>query len=162
MALFALSPLFFAGIATRAFVPPAGAGASDGLLDVPAFATFLALVTGGVALFAALTYKRFPVPALLADDVQVGPAETTPLLAAPDAEHGAVPRPSNKAPHAHPATLRALAQTTDFWLLAVFCVLILGAVRASLLHTPHNSHPHTSRQRWSSRTSARSSRRSHI
>ena len=126
MALFALSPLFFASIATRALVPPGG----EGLLDVHAFSTFLALVIGGVALFAALTYKRFPVLPLVPadDDVQTAPLETTPLLANPDAEHGAVPPVASKAPHAHPETLRALAQTTDFWLLAVFCVLILGAV----------------------------------
>ncbi len=131
MALFALSPLFFASIATRAFVPPGG----EGLLDVPAFATFLALVTGGVALFAALTYKRFPVLPLVTDDdgLQTAPAETTPLLTNPDAEHGAVPSVPSKA--LHPETLRALAQNTDFWLLAVFCVLILGAVRAPLFST---------------------------
>ncbi|KAF8201667.1 hypothetical protein BJ912DRAFT_512334 [Pholiota molesta] len=122
MAIFALSPLFFSSIATHFFMD-----STTGLLDVVSFNTFLALVTGLVSVFVSVTLRQFPPPLIpeAESDTTTNDNiahETTPLLNS-DPEAAAI---ANGKPN-YPKTIGELVKTVDFWLVAIYCVFILGA-----------------------------------
>lgn len=123
MAIFALSPLFFSSIATHFFMD-----SMTGLLHVASFNTFLALMTGLVSIFVSITLRQLPPPVIPEANFDTATGdnsahETTPLLN-PDSEAAAI---VNGKPN-YPKTIGELIKTVDFWLVAIYCLFILGAV----------------------------------
>ena len=120
MALFGLSPLFLSVVATNFFIDPA-----TGLLNTSHFTTFLALLTGLVYILGFINLPRLKHSI---NQVQINseaveeniPQETSPLLAPTPPNH-LIMQPSNPS-------IMELLHGIDFWLLVVYCVLILGAV----------------------------------
>ncbi|TFK42691.1 major facilitator superfamily domain-containing protein [Crucibulum laeve] len=116
LALFGLSPLFLSFIASTFFTDP-----TSGLLIVSQYMAFLAVMTGCVNIFGVFALKCIPgVPNdKVSHPPQVDaeahlPEDTTPLL----------PPKSNKIVD---SSSLGLLKDTNFWLLAIFCVITLGA-----------------------------------
>lgn len=123
MALFGLSPLFFSTIASKFFTNPA-----TGILNVASYTNFIALFNS-IVYFAGFVFLQH-VPC--ASD----PAHTT------EAQHdSSIPQDNENTPLIASSTrkltdptISELLRFHDFWLLGVFCVLILGLVRTFFLH----------------------------
>ncbi|TFK29833.1 hypothetical protein FA15DRAFT_663109 [Coprinopsis marcescibilis] len=118
MALFGLSPLFLSVIASNWFTER-----TTETLDVTRFSAFLSLstflvyISGAFSLYinATPTSNEGLESAAESQDYRDASEETTPLL-------------SNQKPPIHQQqTLLAVLQTSDFWLLALVCVVTLGA-----------------------------------
>lgn len=120
MALFGLSPLFLSVIATSFFMDP-----TTGLLNVPTFTYCLAVLSGVVYLTGSINLYRVPWPTQSPNPVEsshiidTNPAEDSPLLGLGRTDN--VTRPLN------PSVMELLT-LLDFWLLAVFCIFVLGTV----------------------------------
>ena len=120
MALFSLSPLFLSAIATNFFIHP-----TTGQLNISHFMSFLALLTGFVHVLGFINMQRLK-PTI--DQAQTTSEaveenisqETSPLLASAS-QNRLTMEASN------PSTMELLRRI-DFWLLAIFCVFIVGAV----------------------------------
>ncbi|KAF8797925.1 MFS general substrate transporter [Phlegmacium glaucopus] len=118
MALFGLSPLFLSIVATNFFTDP-----TTGLLNIPQFMGFLALLTGSVYILGFINLRGLNHSI---DEVQITPEaveenipqETSPLLAPTSGD-----RLTTQA--SDPSAME-LVHRIDFWLLMAFCVLILG------------------------------------
>ncbi|KAF9564426.1 MFS general substrate transporter [Agrocybe pediades] len=121
MALFGLSPFICSVVATRFFMD-----SSNGTLKIVSFTTFLAVVTLLVYTYGFLVLRRYTWPIREIEE-QDSPStdchdqvqETTPLLPSERTE-------SQAAQSSEPSAFQALRKL-DFWLLFVFCFLILGA-----------------------------------
>lgn len=134
---------------------------SSDKLDIVSFTTFLAILTALVSVFASLVYQRYPIPVVLEPRIfpasaDGGPAEErTPLLVPADPNQGITTTGQPK----YPATIIDLIKTVDFWLLAVFCVFILGAVNKIQLNSNYVcTYPLSDSLKWSSQTLALSPR----
>lgn len=97
---------------------------NTGALDVMHFTSFLALLTGLAYIFGFIFLRYVPSNSEVANNVESQAIsalqdERTPLLAAP--RPPATGRPAD-------LTVSELVRNTDFWLLAIYCVLILGVV----------------------------------
>jgi len=119
MGLFGLSPLFFSVVASTFFMDP-----KTGALDVTHYTMFLALLTGVVYIGGFILLQQLPQTVDIVDNTesQENPThigENTPLLA--ESRSSPTCRPSDP-------TVSELLRKSDFWLLVLFCVLILGAV----------------------------------
>lgn len=143
MCIFGLSPLFLSLIASTFFT-----NAHSGL-DVTNFLTFLAVITGLVYVLGAFILRALPptpnpsdplptlsepiVPSTSNEDPEPSdPAdERAPLL--PNKRTDDPPEPHSKRLHAEDGSALALVKDPHFWLLAVFSLLILGAVSHSSL-----------------------------
>lgn len=123
MALFGLSPLFFSTIATSFFMEK-----NSGVLDVPSFTTFVALLTTVVYGLGYINLRRFQWPPLLTKEIVTLPDETSPLLAAETPSLQDVEQTCHSDSGPHVPSLTELFRKLDFWLLAFFCVFILGVV----------------------------------
>lgn len=123
MVAFGLSPLFFSQIATSFFID-----ASTGFLRIAPFATFVSFLTLIVHIFGFFNYRRlaisasgsFEEPSVQQSEEAPISDETTPLIA-PDA-------PEHVTTHPSPPSLSDLFKQPDTWILALFCVLIIGSV----------------------------------
>lgn len=121
MAIFSLSPLFLSAIATNFFIHPA-----TGQLNIYHFMSFLALMTGFVYVLGFINMQGLK-PSM--DQAQTASEaveenisqETSPLLA-PTSQGRLTMQASN------PSAMELLRRI-DFWLLTIFCVFIIGAVR---------------------------------
>ncbi|KAF8902028.1 major facilitator superfamily domain-containing protein [Gymnopilus junonius] len=119
MALFGLSPLILSVLATSFFLDP-----MTGLLNVPAFANCLSVLSSVVYLGGCINFYRVPWPTPSATPVEssdlIGAnfAESSPLLG-PGRTEASITRPLN------PTAIELLA-LLDFWLLAIFCICVLG------------------------------------
>ncbi|KAJ3726085.1 major facilitator superfamily domain-containing protein [Lentinula raphanica] len=119
MSLFGLSPLFLSYIAGKFFSDP-----SADSLDVTHFLQFLAIATGVVHLFGAYaltvpsTDSNVSPPLSSNADTNDTPNERSPLL---DDEN-----PSSCAVDPRDGSAFQLLQDINFWLLALYMVMILG------------------------------------
>lgn len=123
MVSFGLSPLFFSQIATSFFIDT-----STGFLRIAPFAIFVSLVTLIVHTFSFLNYRRLAISASgTFEEPPVQQSEEAPItdettaLIASDA-------PVHCTTHPSPPGLGDLLKQPDTWILALFCVLILGSV----------------------------------
>jgi hypothetical protein len=124
MALFGLSPLFLSVLATTFFIDPV-----TGLLNICDFMSFLALLTGLVHILGFFNLHGLKhsidqaqiIPETVEENI---PQETSPLLAPTSQNHLTI--------QASDPSAMELLHRIDFWLLIIFCVLILGAVRIFL------------------------------
>jgi hypothetical protein len=121
MALFSLSPLFLSAIATNLFIDPA-----TGQLNICQFMSFLALLTGFVYILGFINMQglkhSIDQAQTTSEAVEENVSrETSPLLA-PTSQSRLTMQASN------PSAVELLRRI-DFWLLAIFCVFIIGAVR---------------------------------
>lgn len=114
MALFGLSPLFLAAIATNFFTDPV-----TEQLNIYHFMTFLTLLTGLVYILGFINLQGVKQAQITLNVVEENISEETAPLLAP------TPRTMQTS---DPSPTELLCQM-DFWLLIVFCVLIIGAVR---------------------------------
>lgn len=126
MALFSLSPLLLSAIATNFFIHPA-----TGQLNICHFMSFLALLTGFVHILGFINMqglKQTIDQAQITSEAIEGniSQETSPLLASASQS-----RLTMQA--SNPSTVELLRRI-DFWLLAIFCLLIVGAVRISFVN----------------------------
>ncbi|OCH95034.1 MFS general substrate transporter [Obba rivulosa] len=129
MALFGLSPLFLSAIASGLFTD------ADGVLYMTRFFAFMAVLTGVVHLFGALTLpgptpnsKTAPAtsnPQELLDEDAEDSDEVDPLLPPTNKPQTAVNVVSVQEPQ-H-GTTADLLKDAHFWLLAVIVALIVGA-----------------------------------
>ena len=123
MVSFSLSPLFFSQIATTFFIDT-----STGFLKIAPFATFVALLTLVVHTFGFFNYRRlaisasgsFEEPPVQQSEETPITDETTPLIASDASIHVTT--------HPSPPSLGDLLKQPDMWILALFCVLIVGSV----------------------------------
>ena len=95
-----------------------------GALDVTHYTMFLALLTSVVYIGGFILLQQLPQTVDIVDNTesQENPThigENTPLLA--ESRSSPTCRPSDP-------TVSELLRKSDFWLLVLFCVLILGAV----------------------------------
>lgn len=141
MCIFGLSPLFLSLIASTFFT-----NAHSGL-DVTNFLTFLAVITGLVYVLGAFILRALPpntsdplptlsepiVPSTSNEDPEPSDSanERAPLLPHKTTDDPA--EPHSKKLHAQGGSALALVKDPHFWLLAVFSLLILGAVSHSSL-----------------------------
>lgn len=121
MALFSLSPLFLSAIATNFFIHPA-----SGQLNISHFMSFLALLTGFVHILGFINMQGLKQTIYQAQSTSEAveeniSQETSPLLTS-TSQRSLTTQASN------PSTMELLRRI-DFWLLAIFCVFIIGAVR---------------------------------
>lgn len=123
MVSFGLSPLFFSQVATTFFTD-----ASTGFLKIAPFATFVSLVTLVAHTFGFFNYRRLAIsasgsfeetPVQQSEEAPITD-ETTPLIA-PEG-------PVHVTTHPSPLSLGDLLKQPDTWILALFCILIVGAV----------------------------------
>jgi len=121
MALFGLSPLFLSVVATNCFTDPA-----TRLLNISRFMGFLALLTGSVYILGFINLRGFKHSPHEAEITADAVEENTPQEASPLLEPTSRNRLTMQA--AGPSTIELLHRI-DFWLLIIFCVLILGTVR---------------------------------
>lgn len=124
MALFSLSPLFLSSIATVFFIHPA-----TGQLNICLFMSFLTLLTSFVYILGFINMQglkhSIDQPRTTSETVEGNiPQETSPLLA-PTSQSRLTMQVSN------PSTMELLRRI-DFWLLVIFCIFIIGAVRIFL------------------------------
>jgi hypothetical protein len=117
MALFGLSPLFFSVIASKFFTDPI-----SGVLNVANYTSFIALFNSIVYVAGFVFLQRVPCTSDLAHTAEAQDDPVTP----PETEHTPLLTSSRKP--ADP-TIPELLKLPDFWLLAIFCVLLLGLVR---------------------------------
>lgn len=122
MALFGLSPLFFSTVATTFFMDK-----SSGVLDVPSFTTFLALLTSLVYGLGYINLRRFKWPPDFTEET-ISPEETSPLLGVESPSLQDVEQTCHRSSEQHFPNLSELLRKVDFWLIAFFCVFILGVV----------------------------------
>ena len=121
MALFSLSPLILSAIGTNFFIHPV-----TGQLNICYFMSFLALLTGFVYILGFINMRGLKHSTDLAQTTSEAveentPQETSPLLAPTSLSHLTM-QASN------PSAMELLRRI-DFWLLTIFCVFIIGAVR---------------------------------
>jgi hypothetical protein len=121
MTLFSLSPLILSSIATYFFIHPA-----TGQLNISYFMSFLALLTGFVYILGFINMQGLKQTIDQAQTTSEAveeniPQESSPLLASAS-QSRVMMQASN------PSIMELLGRL-DFWLLAIFCVFIIGAVR---------------------------------
>ena len=125
MALFGLSPLFLSVIATTFFMDP-----TTRLLNVAAFFYFLSTQSAVVNIGSSFSMHQTPLPSeppisiVASRNADQNATEDSPLLAR---QLG-----SRSIRLLNPSVMQIIA-SLDFWLLAIFCVFILGTVRGSHL-----------------------------
>lgn len=135
MCIFGLSPLFLTLIASTFFTN------ADSGLDVTSFLTFLAVITGLVYVLGAFILRALPpntsdplptlsepvVPSTSNEDLEPSVVdEHAPLLHNKRTDDPVEPH-SNKL-DVRDGSVLALVKDPHFWLLAIFSLLILGAV----------------------------------
>ncbi|KDR81505.1 hypothetical protein GALMADRAFT_239491 [Galerina marginata CBS 339.88] len=120
MALFGLSPLFLSTVATSFFTD-----ATTGIVNVPSFTFFLASLTSLVYFFGFISLRLVswpsiqpPIQVRSTQGEETMPQETSPLLASQETE--------SDSRHILGPTIGELLRKPDFWLLAIFCIFILG------------------------------------
>ena len=118
MSLFGLSPLFFSVIASKFFTDP-----TSGILHVANYTSFIALFNGIVYLAGFVFLRSVPCAS---DPVKAAEAQSEPTTRSED-ENSPLISPSTRK-DADP-TVSELLKRRDFWLLGIFCLLILGFVR---------------------------------
>ncbi|KAI0780778.1 MFS general substrate transporter [Trametes elegans] len=135
MSIFGLSPFFLSVVASRYFTPPGQT------LNISAFFTFMAVLTGSVHLISTLIFRANPVPSAAPADDERRESDAEALDALDDMEGEAEPllregSPKPKDPasvHIIPIEEPQHGSTLDlfkdpyFWVLALWMLLIVGA-----------------------------------
>ncbi|KAF6765100.1 MFS general substrate transporter [Ephemerocybe angulata] len=119
MALFGLSPLFLSVIASNWFTDP-----TTDTLNVTRFTAFLAVFCGSVYLLGALALRIDPLDIPVSTET---PAAEEPRSGFPDETTTLLPDRQKLRQLPGDGSIVDLARQSDFWLIAVFCLLTLGA-----------------------------------
>lgn len=117
MSLFGLSPLFLSSIASNFF-----SDATTGSLDITHFLCFLAISSGIVHLVGSCALT---VPVITATPPQPDDERTRLLDNEHTSEHVADPRDGSTV---------ELLRDSNFWILCLYMVMVLGAVNRFLFH----------------------------
>lgn len=117
MSLFGLSPLFFSVIASKFFTDP-----TSGILHVADYTSFIALFNCIVYLVGFVFLRSVPCAS---DPVQAAEAQSEPITRSEDENAPLISPPTRKDTD---PTIPELLKRRDFWLLGIFCMLILGLV----------------------------------